>query len=78
MTHDEFRAALKKAGLKQVEFANLISILAGEEQKPNVVTRWATGRRPVSRPAAALITLINLLDEDTMNRAWDYMYGRNK
>lgn len=49
MTPTEFRAALDRLGLRQVQAARLLATV------PNTVSKWATGRQPVPALAARLL-----------------------
>jgi hypothetical protein len=52
MTNKQFRACLKAAGLKQVEFADWTS------WRPMTVNTWATGTKPIPQYAQILAALV--------------------
>ena len=52
MDADEFRSALDRLGLTQVEAAALMRV------DKQTVNRWATGYRAVPPPAAVLLLLV--------------------
>lgn len=51
MTHHDFRAALKRLGLSQVQLARLLDV------KSSAVNRWHNGRAAVPGYASAYVTL---------------------
>lgn len=60
MTPEEFRAALKDLGVKQVFF------VAGADLSPTTVSRWAKGLQPIP---GWVEWVIQLLRENRTNRA---------
>ncbi len=57
MTADEFRADLKSLGLRQVDFARLLSHLSGEQPNQTTVNRWVTGHRSVPPSVVSILAL---------------------
>ena len=53
MNKDEFNIGLRHAGLSQVRFAKILGVTTV------TVNGWATGRRPMTRYAAAFLTAVN-------------------
>ena len=63
MTPAEFRAELDAAGLRQIDFARLLSHLSGEPPNQGTVNRWAKGRRAVPPTVVAILALWQMLPQ---------------
>ncbi|HSF96240.1 MAG TPA: hypothetical protein VLA52_14540 [Thermohalobaculum sp.] len=61
MNHRDFRDALARLGLRQVELARLIGHLGGAAPDTTTVNRWAKGSLPVPAAVAAVLALWELL-----------------
>lgn len=60
-TDCSFRDALKKAGLSQVEFRDLVLRLSGKAVTLKTISQWATGKTPPYPCALALLVIIRQL-----------------
>jgi transcriptional regulator with XRE-family HTH domain len=56
-----FAKRLKALGLKQIEFAKILSELSGKEILTAQVNQWAKGKR---NPSAGLLAFIALLERE--------------
>ncbi len=71
MTPAQFRATLARLGLRQVDFARLLSHLSGEPPNQVTVNRWATGRRAVPPTVVALLTLWRMIPQAKQRQILD-------
>lgn len=60
-TSTNFRDALKKAGLSQIQFRDLVLRLSGSAVTLTTISRWATGKSPPYPCALALLVIIRQL-----------------
>lgn len=65
-TGTTFREALKKAGMSQIEFRDLVLRLSGSAVTLTTISRWATGKSPPYPCALALLAVIRQLPPETV------------
>ena len=73
MTPAEFRAALDALGLRQIDFARLLSHLSGEQPNQVTVNRWATGRRAVPPTVIAILALWRMVPRTKQHKILEFI-----
>ncbi len=68
MDAKEFREALQRLDMSQVEFARVLSYYSGERVSPTTVWRWAAGHRKVATGVVLSVRLLEMLPAAKLRR----------